>query len=199
MARRDIIITMIPLDSDIQAAVDCLKHGGIILYPTDTVWGIGCDATRSDAVRRIFDIKRRSEAKAMITLVSDTDMLMRYVDNPPEVAVELAGLAVTPTTIIYDRPMRLASELLADDGSAGIRITSEAYSHGLCRKLRRPIVSTSANISGMQTPAFFHEISTDIINAVDYTAFYRRDDRTPHVPSTVIKISDDSTFAILRK
>jgi len=186
-------------ESDILAAVECLRRGGVILYPTDTVWGLGCDATCSAAIRRIFDIKHRSEAKAMITLVSDVEMLNRYVDNPPEAALDLARLTVTPLTIIYDRPVGLSNELLAHDGSAGIRITAERYSHELCRRLQRPVVSTSANISGHPTPAFFDEIPVTIVEAADYVTNYRRHDHTPHQASTVIKISNDSTFAILRK
>lgn len=186
-------------DADIEAAVQCMKHSGIILYPTDTVWGIGCDATSSAAVKKVFDLKRRAEAKALITLVADTRMLCRYVDNPPEVAVELAEAATTPLTVVYDHPIGLAPELLAPDGSAALRITGERYSHRLCRALRRPVVSTSANISGEPTPAFFHQISPEILHAVDYVATYRRNDRTPHTPSSVIKISDDSSFTILRK
>lgn len=186
-------------NADIDAAVQCMKRSGIILYPTDTVWGIGCDATSSAAVKKVFQLKQRAEAKALITLVSDTRMLCRYVDNPPEVALELVDAAVSPLTVVYDHPMGLAPELLAPDGSAGIRITAERFSRQLCRALRRPIVSTSANISGQPTPAFFHQISPEIINAVDYVVSYRRDDRTPHTPSSVIKISDDSSFIILRK
>ncbi|MDE7411858.1 MAG: threonylcarbamoyl-AMP synthase [Paramuribaculum sp.] len=186
-------------ESDIQSAIECLRSGGVILYPTDTVWGLGCDATNSSAVKRIFDIKQRANAKSMISLVADINMLCRYVDNPPEVALQLAELAVTPTTIVYDHPLGLAPELLAPDGSAGIRITSEEFSRELCRRLRRPVVSTSANISGEPTPRFFNEISQDIISAADYTTLYRRDDCSEHQASTVIKISDDGTFAILRK
>lgn len=187
------------MKSDIEAAVRCMKEGGVILYPTDTVWGIGCDATRSDAVRRVFEIKRRAEAKALITLVGSVDQLCRYVDDPPEVALELAKLATTPCTVIYDHPRGLAPELLAPDGSAGIRLTSEAYSRGLCLGLRRPVVSTSANISGEPTPAVFAEISREIIDSVDYVAFYRRDDMSPHVASSVIKIGSDCSIKIIRR
>lgn len=187
------------MKSDIDAAVRCMKGGGVILYPTDTVWGIGCDATRSDAVRRVFEIKRRAEAKALITLVGSVDQLCRYVDDPPEVALELAELATTPCTIVYDHPRGLAPELLAPDGSAGVRLTSEAYSRALCLGLRRPVVSTSANVSGAPTPAFFAEISQEIIDAVDYVAEYRRDDRSPHAASSVIKIGSDCSMKIIRR
>ncbi len=187
------------LDSDIAAAVDCLRHSGVILYPTDTVWGLGCDATDPKAIHKIYELKRRAEAKALITLVSDIRMLERYVDDIPEVALQLVEAAVNPITVVYDSPVNLAPQLLAADGSAALRITSETYSRRLCRELRRPVVSTSANISGMPAPAFFNQISPEIINAVDYVASFRRDDTTPRTPSTVIKISNDSTFKILRK
>lgn len=186
-------------EADIAQAVECLRRGGVILYPTDTVWGIGCDATRSDAVRRVFDIKRRAEAKALITLVSDTAMLERYVDDIPYVALELVEAAVTPVTVVYDHPVGLAPELLAPDGSVGIRVVSEQYCMQLCKSLRRPIVSTSANFSGLPAPSIFDEISPDIIALVDYVASYRRDDRSAHTPSAVIKISNDCTIKILRK
>lgn len=185
--------------ADVAAAIKCMREGGVILYPTDTVWGIGCDATRSDAVRRVFEIKRRAEAKALITLVDSVGMLCRFVDDPPEVALELAELSTTPCTIVYDHPRGLAPELLAPDGSAGLRLTTESYSRALCAGLRRPVVSTSANVSGDPTPAFYAEIPRAIIEAVDYVAEYRRDDRTPRVSSSVIKISDDCTIKILRR
>lgn len=183
---------------DISAAIDCLRKGAVILYPTDTVWGIGCDATDEEAVRRIFKIKQRAEAKAMISLVDSEAMLERYTDNVPEVAWQLLEEAVDPLTIVFDHPVRLAPSLLAPDGSAAFRITSEAYSRELCRRLRHPLVSTSANISGAPTPRFFAEIAPQVIDAMDYVATYRRDDTTPRKSSSVIKISDDSSFTILR-
>lgn len=175
-----------------------MKRGGVILYPTDTVWGLGCDSGRSEAVRRIFEIKRRAEAKAMISLVGSVAQLERFTDGLPDVALELIDQAVKPLTLVVDHPRMLAPELLADDGSAGFRITRELYSSELCRRLRRPVVSTSANISGEPSARFFSEIKRELIEAVDYVAEYRRDDREPHQPSSVIKISDDSTFKILR-
>lgn len=185
--------------ADVNDAVACMKRGGVIVYPTDTVWGIGCDATDSRAVRRIFEIKRRAEAKALITLVGSMDMLLRYLDNPPQAALELAELATTPVTVIYDHPVRLAPELLAPDGSAGIRLTAELFSSALCRALRRPVVSTSANISGAPTPGCFAEIAPEILDAADYVVRYRRHDRTRAKASSVIKITDDSVMTIIRK
>lgn len=181
-----------------KAAVDCLRSGGVVLYPTDTVWGIGCDASNNDAVRRIFDLKRRAEAKAMISLVADEAMLERFTDGLPEVAFELIEQAISPITLVVDHPRGLAPSLLAADGSAGLRVTREEFSRSLCYRLRKPLVSTSANISGRPTPRFFDEIDSEIIDAVDYVVRYRRDDRTPRKSSAVIKISDDATFSILR-
>lgn len=183
---------------DISAAVRCMRQGGVILYPTDTVWGIGCDSADSEAVRRIFEIKRRAEAKALISLVDSVAMLERFVDDIPEVALELAELSTSPVTIVYDHPVGLAPELMAPDGSAAIRLTRELYSAALCRALRRPVVSTSANVSGQPTPPFFAGIDPEIISAVDYVAIYRREDSTPARSSSVIKIGSDSSVKIIR-
>ncbi|MDE6154267.1 MAG: threonylcarbamoyl-AMP synthase [Muribaculaceae bacterium] len=187
------------LEQDIAGAIEVLKRGGVILYPTDTVWGIGCDATRSDAVKRIYDIKKRADSKAMIVLLSRPDDLWRYVDTVPEVAPELIEAAVRPLTIVYDHGINMAPELMAADGSVGIRITRERVSSMLCRQLRRPLVSTSANISGSPTPALFREISPGIIGAVDYVMESRRGDLTRSLPSQVIKLSDSGVVKILRK
>ena len=186
-------------EEDIRAAVDVMRRGGLILYPTDTVWGIGCDATNAEAVRKVFDLKRRADAKALITLVSDEAMLERYVEEVPEVAYQLIECAVSPVTIVYDHGVGVAPSLLDPDGSIGIRVTSERYSRALCRALRRPVVSTSANISGVATPQCFARIASEIIDGVDYVAEYRRDDNSPASPSSVIKISRGGLFTILRK
>ena len=186
------------IEEDIANAVAVLKSGGTILYPTDTVWGLGCDATRSNAVKRIFEIKRRADSKALIVLLSRPDDLWRYVDDVPEVAFQLIEAAVRPLTIVYDKGRNLAPELLAADGSVGIRITSESVSAGLCRGLRRPIVSTSANISGKPAPALFREISDEILSAADYVMTSRRDETERALPSSVIKLSSDSVIKILR-
>lgn len=185
-------------EEDIAKALETLRNGGVILYPTDTVWGIGCDATRSDAVRRIYDIKRRADSKAMIVLLSRPDDLWNYVDDVPDVAFELIEAAVRPLTIVYDRGQRLAPELLGTDGSIGIRITAEEVSSRLCRGLRRPLVSTSANISGEPAAALFREISPEIIRSVDYVMESRRDETERSKPSSVIKLSTNGVFKILR-
>lgn len=189
--------------ADIRAAVDVLRKGGVILYPTDTVWGLGCDATDSAAVRRIFDIKRRADAKALITLVGSLAQLERTVDAIPEVAYQLIEYSDRPLTIVYDRPLptaRIAPELLAADGTLGVRVTAEDFSRALCEAFRKPLVSTSANISGENAPAVFADITPEIIAAVDYVCLSRRDE--PHdpsrKPSSVMRLSEDGSFKILR-
>ena len=167
------------IDEDVAAALEVLKRGGVILYPTDTVWGIGCDATRSDAVKRIFEIKKRADSKAMIVLVDSAERIDRYVEEVPDVALQLIDVAVRPTTIVYDGARNVARELVAEDGSIGIRVTTDEFSQKLCRTLRRPLVSTSANVSGEQTARFFSEISDEIKSAVDFIATTRRNDTTP--------------------
>lgn len=185
---------------DIRSAVEVLRKGGVILYPTDTVWGLGCDATCSEAVRRIFQIKQRQDSKALITLVGSLAQLERTVDGIPEVAYQLLEVAVDPLTIVYDGiapGSRIAPELLAPDGTIGVRMTEEAFSSQLCRAFGRPIVSTSANISGKATPATFAEISEEIKNAVDYVCTSRRADG-PARPSGVMRLSADGMFKIIR-
>lgn len=184
--------------SDIKAAVDTLRRGGLILYPTDTVWGIGCDATDGEAVRRVFELKRRDDSKALITLVDSVAALERVVDEVPEVAYQLVDVAVDPLTIVYDRGVGVAPELLAADGSIGVRVVSEGFVHELCRAFRRPLVSTSANISGEPAARCFAEISPEIISGVDYVCMSCRDS-LPAKASSVIKISKGGEFVILRK
>lgn len=186
------------IDEDIKLACETLKKGGIILYPTDTVWGIGCDATRSDAVKRIFTIKHRADNKALIVMIGDERNLDRYVDDVPEIAYELSELSDRPITIVYDKGRNLAPELLGEDGSVGIRVSHEEFSKRLCNAYRRPIVSTSANVSGAPTPVSFNEISNEIKSQVDYIVTHRRDDKTKRKPSSVIKLSCDGTIKIIR-
>lgn len=183
---------------DIRAAVQVLRKGGVILYPTDTVWGLGCDATNAAAVERVYSIKRRSEAKALITLVADLATLERTVDGIPDVAYDLVTLADKPLTVIYDRARGVAANIKADDGSLAVRMTSEPFSNALCRSFGRPLVSTSANISGRPTPAVFADIDPDIVAAVDYVCTSRRTDGMPHKASTIIKLSEDGCFKIIR-
>ncbi len=189
--------------SDIKAAVDTLRKGGIILYPTDTVWGIGCDATDSKAVERVFALKQRTDAKALITLVGSLAALERTVDGIPDVAYELIECTDRPLTIVYDRPLpmaRIAPELQAPDGTIGVRVTNEAFSRALCRAFGKPLVSTSANISGHPTPADFRHIEPEIIAGADYVCTSRRNERAKEEtkPSMVMRLSADGCFKILR-
>jgi len=187
------------LEQDIEEAVTVLRRGGVILYPTDTVWGLGCDATRPESVRRIYEIKKRADSKAMIVLLSRPDDLWRYVETVPDVANELIEATVRPLTIVYDHGINMAPDLMAPDGSVGIRITRERVSASLVNRLRRPLVSTSANISGCPTPVVFSEISPDIVKSVDYVMVSRRGDMSRSLPSQVIKLSDSGVVKILRK
>lgn len=190
--------TILSEHDDIRNAIEVLRRGGVILYPTDTVWGIGCDATNPAAVKRVFEIKQRSDSKALILLVGNEGTLQRYVENIPEVAWQLIDAAVNPLTIIYDKVTGVAPEAIAADGSAAFRITHERVSRRLCDIFRKPLVSTSANISGKPTPHIFSEISPEIINAVDYVMTARRDDTTEANPSSIIKVSDGGLFKIIR-
>lgn len=184
---------------DLRRAVDTMRRGGVILYPTDTIWGLGCDARCSEAVKRIFEIKRRADSKAMITLVDSLAMLDATVEEVPEVAEQLIEAAVDPVTIIYDRGREVAPELLANDGSIGVRLTLEPYSAALCRMMRGPVVSTSANISGEPAPLDFASITQEIRDAVDYVCESRRNDPPAPKASSVIKISTGGLFKIIRK
>jgi sua5/yciO/yrdC/ywlC family protein len=183
---------------DIRQAVEVMNKGGIILYPTDTIWGIGCDATNPEAVKRVYDIKHRNDAKALITLIDSEAKLEAYVTNVPEVAWQLIEVAEKPLTIIYDGARNLAPNLLAEDGSAGIRITREEFSKNLCMRMRRAIVSTSANISGEPSPKCFADISPDIINAVDYVCTSRRNEEKNPPASNIIKLGAGGEVKVIR-
>ena len=188
---------------DIRQAVEVLRKGGVILYPTDTVWGLGCDATNSEAVKRIFQIKRRADAKALITLVGSIAQLERTVDEVPEVAYQLIEFSERPMTIVYDAPLasaRIAPELLAEDGTIGVRVTAEEFSAGLCRTFRKPLVSTSANISGSPAPEVYTQIDPEILAAVDYVCLSRRNEAPGGArPSSVIRLSAGGLFKIIRE
>lgn len=184
---------------DIKRAVDVLRRGGVILYPTDTVWGIGCDATNEEAVKRVFEIKQRDDSKAMICLVDSDVRLQRYVRNVPEVAWDLLTLNIKPTTVILNGAINLAPNLIAGDGSIAMRITQEPFSKELCYRFQKPLVSTSANISGETTPQYFKDIDQEIINAVDYVCWSRRQEKKPHTPSCIIRLTDSGEVTIIRK
>lgn len=188
------------LQDEIREAARTVRSGGIIVYPTDTVWGIGCDATNAEAVARIYALKKRTDAKALITLVGSVAQLERWVDGIPDVAYDLIEAAVRPLTIVYDAARGLAPNLLADDGSIGVRVTADPFCRGLCAAVGRPIVSTSANISGEPAPTSFAHITPEIISGADHVASWRRDDTTADAaPSTVIKLGADATVKILRQ
>ena len=183
---------------DVKQAIEVMKRGGVILYPTDTVWGIGCDATNADAVRRVFEIKRREDSKAMICLVDSDVRLQRYVRNVPEVAWDVMEYATKPTTLILDGAVNLAPNLIASDGSVAMRITRDLFSRELCYRFQRPVVSTSANISGEPTPKRFTEISKEIIEAVDYVCMSRREEKKPHTPSSIIRLRPNGEVTLIR-
>lgn len=197
--------------SDLQEAIRVLKEGGVILYPTDTVWGIGCDATNPAAVARVYQIKRREDSKAMLCLLDGAGKLQGYA-NVPEMAWAILdanspaadeqpenGGEIRPLTIIYPGAKNLAANLIGEDGSIGIRITNEPFSKMLCQQLRHPLVSTSANISGEPTPKCFAQISEEIKSQVDYVCQFRRADEEPKKPSSIIKVNTDGTFTVIRK
>jgi L-threonylcarbamoyladenylate synthase len=187
------------MQNDLKKAVEVLKAGGIILYPTDTIWGIGCDASNEKAVERIYRIKKREDSKSMLVLMENPALLERYVDDVPEVAWDLVEISSTPLTVIYPKAKNMAANLIAEDGSIGIRFTKEEFTMKLLQQFRRPIVSTSANISGEKSPAFFGEISEEIKSQVDYVVEYRQDDKTPAQPSGIIKLGPGGKIDIIRK
>lgn len=185
------------MEEDIRNALKALRDGGVIVYPTDTIWGLGCDATNADAVDKIYKIKQRADSKAMLSLVGSEMMLERFVNDIPEVAWELIEAAVKPLTIIYDHPHGLAPNLLSDDGSAGIRITHERFSQELCRRFGKPVVSTSANISGQKSPATFREIQPELLSQTDYVVNCCHDNPASKA-SNIIKLSDGGLIKIIR-
>ena len=187
------------MNEEIKKACQVMREGGVILYPTDTIWGIGCDATNEKAVRRVYDIKQRADSKAMLVLVDSAVKVDFYVQDVPEVAWDLIELADKPLTIIYSGARNLASNLLAEDGSVGIRVTNEAFSKRLCQQFRKAIVSTSANVSGQPSPQNFSEISAEIKEAVDYIVNYRREETDKAKPSGIIKLEQGGVIKIIRQ
>lgn len=187
------------MNEDIKQAFDVLVAGGLILYPTDTIWGIGCDATNEDAVRRIYELKRRIDSKALITLLDNPVKLDYYISDVPEIAWDLIELTDKPLTIIYEGARNVASNLIAEDGSLGIRITKEKFSQTLCQRFRKAIVSTSANISGKPSPQSFIDISEEIKSGVDYIVKYRQSERSDSKPSSIIKLGSSGQIQIIRE
>lgn len=175
-----------------------MRAGGIILYPTDTIWGLGCDATNEEAVKKIYEIKKRSDSKALLVLTDHVAKVERIVDEMPEVAYDLIEVSEKPLTIIYSGAKNLAPNLIAQDGSVGVRITREAFSKALCETFRMPIVSTSANVSGEPSPQNYSEISEEIKKSVDYIVKFRQDDQTKATPSSIIKLDKGGIVTIIR-
>ena len=184
---------------DLKNACDVLRNGGIILYPTDTIWGFGCDATCEEAVKRIYEIKRRTDSKSMLTLIDSPAQLDRYVNDLPEIASELIEHSDKPLTIIYSGAKNLAINLIAPDGTIGIRVTKEEFSQKLCRQFGKPIVSTSANFSGEPAPANFSEINNEIFRLVDYVVNYRSDEMQKSMPSSIIRLEKNGVIKIIRE
>ncbi|HCC85113.1 MAG TPA: threonylcarbamoyl-AMP synthase [Porphyromonadaceae bacterium] len=187
------------MQEDIRKACEVMRNGGIILYPTDTIWGIGCDATNEEAVKKIYKLKQRDDSKSMLVLLDNPVKLQYYVTDVPEIAWNLIELSDKPLTIIYEGARNLAAALIAADGTIGIRITGELFSRELCRQFRKPIVSTSANISGQPAPARFSQISREIIDGVDYVVKYRQKEQTDTKTSSIIRLARNGTIQIIRK
>lgn len=185
-------------ETDIRNAVNAMRNGGIILYPTDTVWGIGCDATNEEAVAKVYEMKKRNDSKALICLVDSDVRMQRYVRNVPDVAWDIMELSDKPTTLILDNAVNLAKNLIAEDGSIALRVTKEAFSKELCYRFQKPIVSTSVNISGEPAAQNYCDIKPELIEAADYVCWTRRQEHKPHKPSSIIKLTSDGVVTIIR-
>jgi L-threonylcarbamoyladenylate synthase len=189
---------MLPFNNDIEPCLEVLQKGGLILYPTDTIWGIGCDATNPEAVARIYELKKRSDTKAMIVLVADEKDILHYVTQPGLQIFDYIKGVNRPTTVIYDGAIELADNLLAADGSVAIRICEDEFCKNLIKRFRKPVVSSSANLSGYPAPQCFKDIEPVIIDGVDYVVNYRQDDTEYKKPSSIIKWEKDGTLSIIR-
>lgn len=192
-------MTQKEIAEDIRQAVQTLRQGGLILYPTDTIWGIGCDASNADAVRRVYELKQRQDSKALICLVDNPNRVQRYFRQVPDVAWDLIDFAERPLTLILDGAVGLPDSLVAEDGSLGIRVTKENISHELCFRFQKAVVSTSANISGEPSPANFSEIDPRIVAGVDYVMKSRQNDTSKAKPSQIIKLKADGQVTVLRQ
>jgi L-threonylcarbamoyladenylate synthase len=186
-------------ENDIVHCLEKLRNGGTILYPTDTIWGIGCDATNEEAVRKIYKIKQRPESKSMIVLLADARDINRYISMPEPYIFEFLQKLVRPTTVIYEGAVGLAENLIAADGSIGIRVVKDDFCRHLIKRFGKPLVSTSANISGREAPANFKNISGEVRDAVDYIVKYRQTDEQPASPSTVVRFNRNGEVQYLRK
>lgn len=189
---------MADFNTDVEACLEVLRQGGIILYPTDTIWGIGCDATNSEAVEKVKSLKQRPDSKGMIVLVADYRDILEYVADPDPGVRDYLGTVAKPTTVIYRNAVGLADNVVAPDGSVGIRVVEETFCKHLIKRLRVPLVSTSANFSDMPAPNSYREISPDIIKGVDYVVKYRQEEDTEAMPSAVVKTNADGSFSVIR-
>lgn len=187
------------MNEDLKKAIEVLKNGGVILYPTDTIWGLGCDATNEEAVEKLYAIKQRERDKSMLILLDNSGKIQTYVQEVPPIAWDLIDLTDKPLTIIFDGAKNLATNLTNNDGTIGIRITEEDFSKELCRRFRKPIISTSANIAQEKTPHNFDQISQDLIDSVDYVVEYRQNEVSKHKPSSILKLAADGTIQVIRK
>ena len=185
-------------EQEVEAAVKALREHKIILYPTDTIWGIGCDATNATAVDRIYALKKRPDAKSMIILVADERDILQYVAAPDPAVFDFIEETTKPTTIIFDGAIGLPENLVSQDGSVAIRITKDPFCRHVIRRLRRPLVSTSANISGQPSPLIFNDISEDIKRGVDHMVAWRQEETKPALPSQIIKWNRGSAPTIIR-
>jgi L-threonylcarbamoyladenylate synthase len=184
---------------DIKSCLETLRQGGLIVYPTDTIWGIGCDATNDAAVEKIFTLKNRSESKNLITLVCDEAMLNRCVQHVPTVAWDIIEYSEKPVTIIYEKISRISEKAIADDGTAAIRLVKDPFCKMLIHKFGKPIISTSANLSNMPSPAVFNDIEDSILTGVDYVVKFRQQETAKHTPSSIIRILNNGEVKVIRK
>ena len=190
---------MIDFYNEVEAALNVLRSGDVILYPTDTIWGLGCDATNEEAIRKIYRIKQRDDSKSLIILVAEERDILQYVAAPDLAVFDFIAAQSRSTTIIFETAINLPDNLVAEDGSIAIRIVQDEFCRHLIKRLRRPVVSTSANISGQASPRFFDEISEEIKSAVDHIVQWRQEDKTPSQPSQIIKWKGNGTYDVIRK
>lgn len=198
MKHYDFFSDMTGFENDIVQCLAVLRSGGLILYPTDTIWGIGCDATNETAVKRIYALKKRDESKSLVILMADPRDLVKYLSQPPPDIVDTIAAFDRPTTVIYEGALHLASNAIHEDGTVAIRLVQDTFCRHLVKRLRKPLVSTSANISGAPPPANFPEISAEIREGVDYVVEYRQNDLVPRQPSRIVRIQPDGQQQILR-
>jgi L-threonylcarbamoyladenylate synthase len=189
---------MIDFEDDIKECIRVLETGGIILYPTDTVWGIGCDALNEQAIDKVFEVKHRPREKSLIVLLADAKDILQYIAAPHPDIIDIVEQFGTPTTVIYDDPLGFAYNAVSENGTIAIRIPDDPFCTALLKRFRRPIISTSANISGKPTAGIYKDIDPEIVNAVDYVVKYRQNDEELKKPSRLVKINEDGSLLVLR-